>query len=156
MDTVLCFESDQSYLVLRQEEVLKDAACITLQLALTDGPIIYASDFSVIGKTGWRMTIRRAHANVDAGAGASDPAIGSVRYAVAPLHPRCVIDVVQSPERFTALLDLFKAGHPSEIRIVVEGLTDRADYSKTWNTAQAAVMRVTSLGFEFPLPESEP
>lgn len=151
MDTVLCFESDQSYLVLRQEEALKDAACITLQLALTDGPTIYASDFSVIGKTGWRMTIRRA----DAGTGAGDFALGTVRYAAAPLHPRCVIDVVQSSERFAALLDLFKAGHPSEIRIVVEGLTDRADYSKTWNTAQSAVMRVTSLGFEFPLPERE-
>jgi len=149
MDTVLCFESRQNYHVLRQDDAVEGAPCITLQLVLTDGPTIYASDFSVISKASWNMTIWKR------GADAATPPLGAVHYAMAKGKPRCVIDVYQSPARFEALLALFKCGHPSEITVVVAGLTEKSDYSKDWNTAEGTVIRVKSLSFEFPLPERE-
>ncbi len=151
MDTVLCFESRQNYHVLRQDDAVETAPFITLQLVLTDGPTIYASDFSVISKASWNMTIWRRGADDEAA-----PPLGSVHYAMSKGKPRCVIDVHQSPERFASLLALFKCGHPSEITVVVDGLADKSDYSKDWNTAEGTVVRVKSLSFEFPLPEREP
>ena len=68
---------------------------------------------------------------------------------------QCFIDVHQSSERFASLLALLKCGHPSEITVVVDDLTDKSDYSKDWDTAQGAIIRVKTLGFEFPLPERE-
>ena len=151
MDAVLCFESRQSYHVLRQDEDVEAAPFISLQLVLTDGPTIYASDFSVINRSSWTMTIWKRGA-----AEAATPLLGSVNYAMSKGKPRCVIDVYQASERFSALLDLFKGGNPSEITVVLGGLADKSDYSKEWNTALGTAIRVKSLGFEFPLPEREP
>ncbi|WP_332878408.1 hypothetical protein [Massilia sp. S19_KUP03_FR1] len=150
MDTVLYFESRQNYHVLRQDEEVETAPFITLQLVLTDGPTIYASDFSVISKAGWNMTIWKRGADEVAAA-----PLGSVQYAVSKGKPHCVIEVHQSAERFASLLALLKCGHPSEITVVVDGLTDKSDYSKDWNTAQGTIIRVKTLSFEFPLPERE-
>jgi hypothetical protein len=150
MDTVLCFESRQNYHVLRQDDEVETAPFITLQLVLTDGPTIYASDFSVIGKAGWNMTIWKRGDEV-----ASPPPLGAVHYGMSKGKPRCVIEVHQSAERFVALLALFKCGNPSEITVTVDGLTEKSDYSKDWNTAQGALIRVKTLSFEFPLPERE-
>jgi hypothetical protein len=62
--------------------------------------------------------------------------------------PRCAgatIEAVQSAERFAALLDMFKGGHASEITVIVDGLADRADDSKDWNTAAYASLPVRAL-----------
>lgn len=150
MDAVLCFESRQSYHVLRQDEDVEAAPFISLQLVLTDGPTIYASDFSVVNRSSWTMTIWKR------GAAEEAPPLGTVHYAMSKDKPRCVIEVHQAPERFAALLDLFKGGNPSEITVVLGGLTDKSDYSREWNTALGTAIRVKSVGFEFPLPEREP
>jgi len=151
MDTELLFESRQIHHVLRQQGAAEDAPCIALQLALTDGPTMYASDGAVINKSAWTMTIRRHSPAGDA----APPPLGAMRYEGIKGKPRCVIDVLQAPERFAALLDMFKGGHASEITVTVDGLADKADYSKDWNTALHATMPIRAIRFEFPLPQSE-
>ena len=151
MSAELLFESRQCYHVLRQELAAEDAPLISLQLALTDAPMIYASDGAIVNKSAWTMMIRSgppvAHA--------VPPALGSIHYAGAKGKPRCVIDVQQSPARFAALLEMFKGGHASEITVLVDDLADKADYSKDWNTALHATLPVRSIRFEFPLPQNE-
>jgi len=151
METDLLFESRQSFHVLRQQDDVEDAPSITLQLALTDGPTMYASDAAIINKCAWAMTIRRH----DPAACAAPMVLGSLHYAGAKGKPRCMIEVHQSPERFAALLAMFKGGHPSEITVTIDGLADKADYSKNWNTALQATMPLRAICFEFPLPQSE-
>jgi len=86
---------------------------------------------------------------------AAPPSLGSVHYALAKGRPRCVIEVLQTPERFAALLDKFKGGHPSEITVAIDDLADKPDYSKDWNTALHATVPIRAICCEFPLPQSE-
>ena len=151
MGTELLFESRLTYHVLRQDEKGETAPFLSLRLALTDGPMIYASDAAVINKSTWSMVVRK---RVQADQ-AIAPVIGSIQYLPAQGKPLCVIEVFQSPDRFAALLDMFKGGHASEITVIVGDLTDKADYSKDWNTALHASIAVKSVCFEFPLPQSE-
>ena len=83
------------------------------------------------------------------------PSLGSVHYALAKGRPRCVIEVGQAPQRFAALLDMFKGGHASEITVTIDDLADKPDYSKDWNTALHATVPIRAICFEFPLPQSE-
>jgi len=150
MGAELLFESRQSNHVLRQQGAVEEAPFIALQLALTSGPILYASDGAIINKSVWSMAIRRRSPADDA-----PFTLGSIQYTPGKDKPRCVIEINQSPERFAALLDMFKSAHPSEITILVEQLADKSDYSRGWNTAQHASIPVTSVSFEFPVPLSE-
>ncbi|MDQ1834412.1 hypothetical protein [Massilia scottii] len=151
MAAELVFESKLSYHVLRQEGAVEIEPLISLQLELTGGPRIYASDLLIINNAAWSMTIRRRSPATPPAAHLPD----SMNYTRAAQKSRCVIDVHQSPERFASLLDMFKGGHASEITVFVENLADSADYSKKWDTAAHASMPVKSICFEFPLPQSE-
>ncbi|HEX8611070.1 MAG TPA: hypothetical protein VF800_07245 [Telluria sp.] len=151
MSAELVFESRLSYHVLRQEGSVELDPVITLQLGLTGAPTIYASDSFMINHAAWSMTIRRH--NLEKSPPTEPP--GWVNYTAATGKSLCVIDIHQSPERFTTLLDLFKGGHASEITIIVDELADTADYSKKWDTTVRARMPVRSICFEFPLPQSE-
>jgi hypothetical protein len=154
MGAELLFESRQSYHVLRQEGSVEVAPFISMQLALTSGPILYASDAAVVNKSAWSMIIRRR----SPGDEVDSSSLGSMQYLAAPGtpgKPRCVIEVNQSPERFAALLDMFKGGHASEITVKVEHLADKNDYSRGWNTALHASIPITSISFEFPVPQNE-
>ena len=151
MTVELVFESRLSFQLLRQEGSIESEPVISLQLALTGGPQIYASDASIINEAAWRMRIHR-HGNARL-----DPvhAVGRMGYSNGSDKACCAIEVHQSPERYGALLDMFKDGYVSEITMVVEGLSDKADYSKSWDTARGAELIVKSICFEFPLPQSE-
>ena len=151
MSNELFFESRLSYLVLRQEGAVEVAPVILLQLELLGGPKIYASDASVIYSAVWSMTIRRHSATPSLPAETS----GLVRYALADGKSTCMIDVHQSPERFSALMNMFKGGHASEITVLVDDWASMADYSKKWDTTEQATLTVKSICFEFPLPQSE-
>jgi hypothetical protein len=151
MSAELLFESRLSYHVLRQNGAAEDAPFISLRLALTDGPIIYASNGAVVNASAWSMVIRR-------GSPAGLPpeqGFGTMRYGAANGKPACVIDIEQSPERFAALLDMFKGGHASEITVNVDDMVDKADYSKNWHTAAHPSIAIAAICFEFPLPQSE-
>jgi hypothetical protein len=151
MGAMLSFESRQSCHVLRQEGAVENAPYISLLLTLIDGPTMYASDAAVINKSAWNMKIQRR----SVGDYSSPQAIGSIQYSPAKDRPRCLIDIQQSAERFDELLEMFKGGHVSEITIMVDHLADKPDYSKNWNTALHETIPVTSLSFEFPLPQFE-
>lgn len=151
MSSELVFESKLSYLVLRQEGAVETEAVISLQLELSGGPQIYASDASIINNAAWSMTVRR-HSMAQP---LSAVTLGSLKHSADANKTRCVIEVHQSPERFAALLDMFKGGHASEITVVVDGLTTLADYSKKWDTASGPSMAIKAIGFEFPLPQSD-
>ncbi|NHZ98530.1 hypothetical protein [Massilia sp. CCM 8734] len=151
MTAELVFESRLSYHVLRQEGIVELDPVIALQLELTGGPNMYASDSFMINHAAWSMTIRRHN---PAHLPSTEPP-GWVKYTAVGDKSLCVIDIHQSPERFASLLDMFKGGHASEITVVVDGLADTADYSKKWDTAAHASMPVRSICFEFPLPQSE-
>ena len=151
MGAELVFESRLTQHVLRQERAGECAPFLSLRLALTDGPMIYASDAAIINKSVWSMTVRASSP-----ADALRPATaGTLQYVAGKGKPTCMIEVFQSPERFAALLDMFKGGYASEITVVVADLADRSDYSKDWNTALHATIPVESVCFEFPLPQSE-
>lgn len=151
MGAMLSFESRQSCHVLRQEGTVENPPYISLLLTLIDGPTMYSSDAVVINKSAWNMKIQKRIA----GDFSSPQAIGSIQYSVAKDRPRCLIDIQQSPERFDELLEMFKGGHVSEITIMVDQLADKPDYSKNWNTDVNNSIPVTSLSFEFPLPQFE-
>lgn len=151
MTAELVFESRLSYHVLRQEGIVELDPVIALQLELTGAPKIYASDSFMINHAAWSMTIRRHNPE---NLPPTEPP-GWVNYTAAAGKSLCVVDIHQSPDRFTALLDMFRGGHASEITIVVDGLADSADYSKKWDTAARASMPLRSICFEFPLPQSE-
>jgi hypothetical protein len=151
MGAMLSFESRQSCHVLRQDGPVENAPYISLLLTLIDGPTMYASDAAVINKSAWNMKIqKRSAADYSV-----SQAIGSVQYLATKDKPRCMIEVHQSAERFDELLEMFKGGHVSEITIIVDQLADKPDYSKNWNTALHTSIPVTSLSFEFPLPQFE-
>ncbi|MDM5177248.1 hypothetical protein PO883_08570 [Massilia sp. DJPM01] len=151
MSAELVFESRLSYHVMRQEGAVELDPVITLQLELTGGPKIYASDSFMINHAAWSMTIQRHKPGILL---PTEPP-GWVNYTAGAGKSQCVIDIHQSSERFASLLDMFKGGHASEITVVVEGLADSADYSKKWDTAALERMPVQSIRFEFPLPQSE-
>ncbi|NHZ82260.1 hypothetical protein F2P44_23705 [Massilia sp. CCM 8695] len=151
MAAELVFESRLSYHVLRQEGAVEIEPAISLQLELTGGPQIYASDTVIINNAAWSMTIRRRSPAMPPAPHPPD----AMSYTRATDKWRCVIDVHQSPERFASLLDMFKGGHASEITVVVDHLADMGDYSKKWDTAAHPSMPVKSICFEFPLPQSE-
>lgn len=151
MSAELVFESRLSYHVLRQEGTVELDPVITLQLELTGAPKIYASDSFMINHAAWSMTIRRHRAPT---LPPSEPP-GWINYTATGGKSLCMIDIRQSPERFSALLDMFKGGHASEITLIVDQLADTADYSKKWDTAARASMPVSTICFEFPLPQSE-
>ncbi|MDQ2822386.1 MAG: hypothetical protein M3Y65_18745 [Pseudomonadota bacterium] len=151
MGAMLSFESRQSCHVLRQDGAVENAPYISLLLTLIDGPTMYSSDAAIINKSAWNMKIQKRCA----GDFSSPHAIGSIQYLTNKDRPRCLIDIQQSAERFNELLEMFKGGHVSEIKIMVDQLADKPDYSKNWNTAVHDSIPVTSLSFEFPLPQSE-
>lgn len=145
----LVFESRLSYQVLRQDAGVESEPIISLQLELSDAPKIYVADDDSIDGAAWTMQIHRRRK------GAASPAPGEISFAGALPQARCAIDVWQSAERYAALLDMFKGGHVSEITVSVDGLVERADYSKAWDTASGARLSIRSICFEFPLPQSE-
>lgn len=151
MSAELMFESRLSYHVLRQQGIVELDPVITLQLELTGGPRMYASDAFMINHAAWSMTIRRY---TPARLLPTKPP-GWVKYTASGGKALCLIDIHQSPERFTSLLDMFKGGHASEITVFIDGLAKTADYSKKWNTAARASLPVSAICFEFPLPQSE-
>jgi hypothetical protein len=151
MGTTLVFESRLTFHVLRQDEAGESAPFLSLRLALTDAPMIYAADGAVINRSAWSMVIRKRVTDDGIVAGI----LGTATYAAAEGKPHCVIDIVQSPGRFAALLDMLRGGHASEITVVVGDLRDNGDYSREWNTARHASLPVTSISFEFPLPQTE-
>jgi hypothetical protein len=150
MSTELLFESRLMYHVLHQDTGGESAPFLSLQLVLTDAPTMYASDAAIVNKAAWRMVIHRQSPELEPAA-----LLGTIAYDATHGKPACVIDVFQSPERFAALLEMFKGGHASEITVIVNDLVEKADYSKDWDTALHATIRVTSLCFEFPLPQNE-
>lgn len=151
MGAELLFESRTTRHVLRQHGGTEEAPVIALELALTDAPTIYASGGAIINRAAWSMIIRETRPD----AGGAPVAPAAMHYAATGDGPRCVIDVPQSPERFAALLTMFRGGHASEITVIVAHLLDKADYSKDWNTALHASLPIASLCFEFPLPQNE-
>lgn len=151
MTVELVFESRTIFQVLRQEGATENEPLISLQLALTGGPKIYAAGSAIINNGAWSMTIHRhAHARADA---SHSP--GSLTFAMDAGRSRCAIEVHQSRERYAALLEMFRGGYVSEITVVVEGLADKGDYSKRWDTAATPSLTIKSLCFEFPLPQGE-
>jgi len=150
MGAELLFESRSTNHVLRQAGTVEEAPYLALRLELTDGPIIYVADGAVVHPSAWSLTIHRC------GLAESPPHVsGTLRYVGSGGKPRCVIEVHQSPERYAALLDMFKGSDASEITVMVDGLADKADYSKSWNTALRPSIAIQSISFEFPLPQSE-
>lgn len=151
MPVELVFETKLIYQVLRQDGAVELEPAISLQLDLTQSPEIYASDHARINNAAWGMTIRRC----DPGAATSARQAGRMHYMAGGGKLRCMIEVQQSAERYAILLDMFKGGRPSEITLVVDDLTDLADYSKEWNTSAGNSLPIASICFEFPLPQSE-
>lgn len=147
MTVQLIFESRSSVQVLRQDGSVENEPVISLQLQLTGGPKIYSASATLLNNLAWSMTIVRRQ-------GPGQPA-GSLHYLGEGKPPRCAIEVHQSPERYAALLDMFRGGHVSEITVVVGGLAERPDYSRRWDTAATAVLALESVCFEFPLPQSD-
>ncbi|WP_426193196.1 hypothetical protein [Massilia sp. DWR3-1-1] len=152
MTTELVFESRSSYQVLRQEGATESEPVISLQLELTGGPNIYAAGAALVNKAAWHMKIHRRTAGSGLATGYSP---GRMMYTVEDNRSRCAIEVHQSAGRYAELLDMFKGGYVSEITVVVEGLTDKADYSKSWDTAAGKHLTIKAICFEFPLPQSE-
>ncbi|WP_426113157.1 hypothetical protein [Massilia sp. PWRC2] len=147
MTVELIFESRSSVQVLRQDGAAESEPVISLQLQLTGGPRIYTSASRLLNNVAWSMKIFRH-------SGTNHPP-GWLRYVGDAKQARCAIDVHQSPERYAALLDMFRGGHVSEMTVMVEGLNDQPDYSKRWDTAANPSLTVQSICFEFPLPQSD-
>jgi hypothetical protein len=151
MTAELVFESRSSFQVLRQDGAVESEPVISLQLELTAGPNIYADGSVIVNKAAWSMQIHRhSRARLDP---THQP--GSMVYASEGNHGRCAIEVHQSPQRYAALLDMFRGGQVSEITVIVDGLTDKSDYSRSWDTAAVPSLVIRSVRFEFPLPQNE-
>lgn len=151
MGAKLLFESRLIHHVMRQEGRMESAPVISMRLEMTDGPVIYASGGAVLKASAWGMQITRCCDDVVP----ATHIAGTIRYVATEPRPLCVIELEQSPDRFAALLDMFKGGHASEITVLVDDLADKADYSKEWNTSLQSSIAITSICFEFPLPQSE-
>lgn len=151
MTTELVFESRSSVQILRQDGAIECEPVIALQLALMSGPNIYVSDGPMLNHARWTMQVARRSGAADSGA----PGAGAMLYAREDQQAHCAIEVSKSPQRYAALLDMFRGGHVSEITIKVRGLVEKADYSKAWDTAAGASLTIESIRFEFPLPQSE-
>ena len=80
---------------------------------------------------------------------------GSLTYSGHAGKGECQLLIDQSPDRFAALVALFKGGHASEVTIVTEGLTRRDDYRSQWDVALQPRLDVLRVSVEFPLPQSE-
>lgn len=151
MSSKLVFESRLIFNLLRQEETVENESVISLQLELTDGPQIYASDDSVVNDSIWSMRIHRHVGSVKEVL----PPPSCMTYAIGDRKARCAIEIHQTPERYVETLEMFKGGHVSEITVVVANFSDNADFSKIWNTCAQAKMAIESICFEFPLPQSD-
>lgn len=148
MTTKLVFESNLVHQVLRQEGTAEVEQVIALQLEFTDGPQIYSSDASAINDLAWSLRIQRQGVDVPL-----PPS--TMSYVAVEQERRCTLDVHQSPERYAAMLQMFRGGYVSEITVIVEGFVDKADYSKLWDTDAQASIVIKSICFEFPLPQNE-
>ncbi len=144
MATKLSFETGPVQLALRQCGGVDQAPAITVQLHTVGDAQIYTSDAHPIIDARWTMTITSAAAT----------ALYSLTYGEGE-RTQCAILVSQSPERFAILLDMFKGGNASEITIEVDGLIELSDYSRKWDTRAAPTLVVSSVCFEFPLPQGE-
>lgn len=142
MATKLSFETGPIQLSLRQCGTVDQAPAITVQLHATGDAQIYTSEANPINEARWVMTITSSAA----------PALYSLTYAGGE-RALCTILVSQSPERFAILLDMFKGGNASEIMIDVDGLIELSDYSRKWDTRAAPTLVISSVCFEFPLPQ---
>jgi hypothetical protein len=151
MPAKLVFESRLISHLLRQEETVENESVISLQLELTEGPRIYASDDSVVNDSIWTM---RIHRHIGAITSVLPPP-SCMTYLPGARRAHCAIEVHQSPERYAETLEMFKGGHVSEISIVVDGFSENADYSKVWNTFDQEHIAIESICFEFPLPQNE-
>jgi hypothetical protein len=145
MTTTLNFETGPVQLSLRQCAGAGLAPAITVQLHATGGAQIYVGQSQPINEARWVMTISAAAASQ----------LHSLSYAAPDGRPLCTILVSQSPERFAILLDLFKGGNASEITVDIEGLVALSDYSRRWDVLASPVLPVSSVCFEFPLPQSD-
>ncbi|MEJ7805576.1 MAG: hypothetical protein WKG03_06610 [Telluria sp.] len=145
MPTTLVFETGPVQLALRQCESLEQAPVITLQLHAATDPHIYTADGQALAEARWVMTITSG----------AEPELYSLGYALPGERALCTLLVSQSPDRFATLLDMFKGGNVSEISFDVEGLVALSDYSRQWDTRAAPTLAVSSVCFEFPLPQDE-
>lgn len=148
MTTKLVFESNLVHQVLRQEGTAEVEPVISLQLEFTDGPQIYSSDSSAVNDLAWSLRIQRQCTD------APPPPI-TMSYVAVEQERRCTIDLHQSPERYAAMLQMFRGGYVSEITVVVEAFVVKADYSRLWNTDAQSSIAINSICFEFPLPQNE-
>lgn len=148
MTTKLVFESNLVHQVLRQEGTAEVEPVISLQLEFTDGPQIYSSDAFAVNDLAWSLRIQRQGTDVPL-----PPS--TMSYLAVEQERRCTLDVHQSPERYSAMLEMFRGGYVSEITVIVEGFVDKADYSKLWNTDAQSSIAIKSICFEFPLPQNE-
>jgi hypothetical protein len=148
--TELCFESRSASYRLRQQGGDEGEQAISLDLELTSAPQIYASNSLIVNDAAWRMTILASNTTVVPGA-----ASGWVTYSVTDSRQSCLVELVQSNDRFRTLLEMFKGGHVSEITMVFDDLTSNPDYSRTWDSAGQARLPISSVCFEFSLPLSE-
>lgn len=151
MTTKLVFESNLAHQVLRLEGTAEVDPFISLQLEFTDGPQIYTADSSAVNELAWSLKIQR-HGQT----GLHVPLPSStINYVAEEGKSRCTLEVHQSPERYAAMLEMFRGGYLSEITVIVAGFVDKADYSKLWDTDAQASIAIKSICFEFPLPQNE-
>ena len=145
MSTSLSFETGPAQLVLKQCAGVEQAPAITVQLHATGDARIYTADGQPLLDGRWVMTITSAQLQEGA----------TLSYGKQGERPLCSIWVCKSPQRFAILLDMFKGGNASEIMVGVEGMDELGDYSRKWDTLAFPVQVVSSVCFDFPLPQSE-
>ena len=145
MSTTLSFETGPAQLALKQCAGVEQAPAITVQLHATGDARIYTADGQPLLDGRWVMTITSAQVQESA----------TLSYGTQGDRPLCSIWVNKSPQRFAILLDMFKGGNASEITVGVEGMAEMADYSRKWDTRAFPVLGVSSVCFDFPLPQSE-
>lgn len=150
MPTKLVFESSLVHQVMRLEEDVEVEPVIAMELEFTDGPQIYTKDACSVNDLPWSLHIRRQ------GPAQSEPLPPcTMRFIPEEDKSRCKFDLHQSPERYAAMLEMFRGGNVCEMTVIVEGFVDKPDYSKLWDTDSEAVIAVKSVCFEFPLPQNE-
>ncbi|WP_426102111.1 hypothetical protein [Massilia sp. TSP1-1-2] len=145
MPTRLSFETGPVQLSLRHSAVIEHAPAITVQMHATGDAQIYTADAQALHDARWVMTITSA----------CTPQPFTLSYAAAGERAQCSVAVNQSAQRFALLLEMFKGGAAFEILIDIEGLIALSDYSRKWDTHAVPVLAVSSVCFEFPLPQSE-
>jgi hypothetical protein len=146
---VLIFEARDAVLTLEQHANTDAPAVISIRLSPSPTPAVYVSGGQDLANAVWIMTVREQQA------AAAPCDEGTLVYSDNDGKAECLVTIMQSAQRFGALLAMLKGGHTSEIVIEVGGLQHRADYSNVWDTEAMPALPVLRVGFEFPLPQSE-